>query len=367
MKRQIRNIFRKIFYQRYYNWWDSLHKNLLNDTDIRLTNNEKESVDALHNRFTNLNLGYTFYETVKLLDKFDINYIQDTLYFSYILRQLNPLEHSKTFSDKSFYNFYFKQINRPFEPVRLINGQWYDSENRCVSEGVALDILLNYNKEIIVKPTGQTGRGRGIEFCDKYDGTILKSLVSRFGDNFVVQEIVSQSVKTSIFNPTSLNCFRITTLLLNGSFSILSRCLKTGAKNSKIDNIGVKDEGGIIVGINADGKFHEYGITKEGKKTRQSSCGVLFEGYYLPEEIGKIDLFVQELHERIPFCAIVGWDICLDKSDNPLLIEVNLLEPGILYEQLCTGPIFGERTEEVFDYVTRNGAVNMWINHFKRS
>lgn len=367
MKQMLRNVLRKLLYQKYYNWWDSLHRNLLNDSEVRLTEKEKSEVDRFHRRFTNLRLGYTFYETSKALDKFDINYIQDTLYFSYILRHLNPYELSKAFSNKSFYGFYFQSFRRPFEPVRKINNLWYDSQNNHISEENAIQLIKEYNKEIIIKPTSVTGCGRGIRFYRNYDLASLRTILSASGDNFVVQGIVSQSTKTSIFNPTSLNCFRITTLLLNGNFSVLSRCLKTGAKNSKIDNIGVKDEGGIIVGINADGKFHKYGITKEGKKTIQSSCGVLFDGHYIPDEIEKIDLFVEKLHERIPFCAMVGWDICLDESDNPLLIEVNLLEPGILYEQLCTGPIFGDRTEEVLDYVTRNGAVNMWINHFKRS
>ena len=154
--------------------------------------------------------------------------------------------------------------------------------------------------------------------------------------------------------------------MLNGKFSVLSRTLKTGAKDAKIDNIGTKGEGGIIVGIDAEGQLNKYGITKDGRKTELSSCGEIFEKHCLHNEIIKIDKFTEELHKHCPFCAIIGWDICLDEYDNPLLIEVNLLEPGILYEQLCTGPIFGERTEEVLNYVTRNGAINMWIKHFKK-
>ena len=110
MKQMLRNFLRKIFYQKYYNWWDSLHRNLLNDSEVRLTEKEKSEVDRFHRRFTNLRLGYTFYETSKALDKFDINYIQDTLYFSYILRHLNPYELSKAFSNKSFYGFYFQSF-----------------------------------------------------------------------------------------------------------------------------------------------------------------------------------------------------------------------------------------------------------------
>lgn len=366
MRKIIENILRKIFYQKYYNWWDGLRGYLLNNSNVELTKKEKQEIDKFHSRFTNLKLGYTFYKTAKKFDKFDINYIQDTLYFSYILRHLNPYEVSKTFSNKCFYGFHFNQFNRPFEPVRNINGFWYNSLNKQISKEEAIDSLLEYNKEIIVKPTAQTGGGRGIEFFKNYDKGIIETIFSKFNKDFVIQGLVKQSEKTSIFNPTSLNCFRITTLMLNGKFSVLSRTLKTGAKDAKIDNIGTKGEGGIIVGIDAEGQLNKYGITKDGRKTELSSCGEIFEKHCLHNEIIKIDKFTEELHKHCPFCAIIGWDICLDEYDNPLLIEVNLLEPGILYEQLCTGPIFGERTEEVLNYVTRNGAINMWIKHFKK-
>ena len=45
MKQMLRNVLRKIFYQKYYNWWDSLHRNLLNDSDVKLTETEKSEVD----------------------------------------------------------------------------------------------------------------------------------------------------------------------------------------------------------------------------------------------------------------------------------------------------------------------------------
>lgn len=159
-----------------------------------------------------------------------------------------------------------------------MKGLWYDSENKCIPKEEAIDLILNYGKEIIVKPTALTGGGRGIEFFNNYDRKDLEVVLAKFKENFVIQGLIRQSEKTSIFNPTSLNCFRITTLLLNGRFSVLSRTLKTGAKDSKIDNIGTNGEGGIIVGIESDGRFKKYGITKQGKKTSRSSCGVLFDG-----------------------------------------------------------------------------------------
>ena len=41
----------------------------------------------------------------------------------------------------------------------------------------------------------------------------------------------------------------------------------------------------------------------------------------------------------------------LTKLMIPVFIEVNLGFPGIQMEQMCTGPIFGDRTAEVVGYV----------------
>jgi hypothetical protein len=50
-------------------------------------------------------------------------------------------------------------------------------------------------------------------------------------------------------------------------------------------------------------------------------------------------------------CALVGWNIGVDENDEPILVEANLESPSVNVSQLCCGPIFGDRIEEVFDYV----------------
>ncbi len=63
--------------------------------------------------------------------------------------------------------------------------------------------------------------------------------------------------------------------------------------------------------------------------------------------------------------GFAGWDFCLDENNNPIFIEVNLGYPSILYEQLCSvSPIFGNRTNEVYEYVGSNMHKLSWKTDF---
>ena len=43
----------------------------------------------------------------------------------------------------------------------------------------------------------------------------------------------------------------------------------------------------------------------------------------------------------------------LIEQNEPIVIELNSSQPGVIGEQLCTGPIFGDRTHEVLDYCSK--------------
>ena len=43
------------------------------------------------------------------------------------------------------------------------------------------------------------------------------------------------------------------------------------------------------------------------------------------------------------------------------MIELNLTYPGIIIPQICTGPIFGIRTDEVIDFVRKNPAKTVLV------
>jgi hypothetical protein len=113
-----------------------------------------------------------------------------------------------------------------------------------------------------------------------------------------------------------------------------------------VDNVA---SGGINVGITSEGVLTE-GMQDEVFHIRETPDGMPLKGYKITSFNAICD-FAKELHWRIPLCAIAGWDVCLDSDDNPMLIEVNLTYGGVLVHQLCNGPIFGDRTEEILNRV----------------
>ncbi len=92
------------------------------------------------------------------------------------------------------------------------------------------------------------------------------------------------------------------------------------------------------------------GISAARNRGLQDARGdFIFADAIIPNFRNVID-FAKTAHTQIPNIRLAGWDICLNESNNPVLIEVNTSWPGIFYEQLCSGPIFGKRTDEVIDF-----------------
>lgn len=49
---------------------------------------------------------------------------------------------------------------------------------------------------------------------------------------------------------------------------------------------------------------------------------------------------------------LISWDITIDQDAEPVLIETNLTWGGSV--QIATGPVFGDMTPKVLEYVTKN-------------
>ena len=312
-----------------------------------LTKVEKQELQSFWGKYIKDKLPYSFYEVAKGEDKFDITYVSHNIFFAYILPVLNMKENAYVLSNKGIYSFYFSDINRPAEIAKNICGNYYIGKNTFCSLEQAVNAVMDYKERIIIKPSIESSRGRNIEMLSNYSRQDVEKAFQHYNRDFVVQEVVSQSQQTAIFNPTSLNTFRITTLLLNGKFSILSSQFRCGGVNSIVDNAGA---GGIIIGIHPNGTFYKYGYNSKGEKHSSSYNGVSFSENRI-EHFEQLCDFVRMLHYRLPFCSIIGWDVALDVNDNPILIEANLKAPGIEFEQLCSGPFLKDRLSEILNYV----------------
>lgn len=333
----------------------------------RLTDDEKHQIREVWGEVVPFNLkrGYSYFEGMKNLRGFDSRYLPHSYYFPYLYRALNEEGVAKILSNKSLTEIIYKGICKfPRTVLKSIGGVLFDGSGKHIEVGMVEALLMMEQEDMLLKPSTDSNQGFGISLISSADrGNMIERLrkgISLMPNNdFVLQAKVAQSPATEVLNPTSLNCMRITTLNLNGEISVCSMAIKCGPKNSPVDNIGTGKRG-VIVGINADGYLDDTGFYGNGEKAHEHN-GVVFKGKRIPrfEEILRTAV---ELHRVVERCKIVGWDLALDDKNEPVLIEGNTDIPGISFEQICSGPIFRERTEEVVEYIRQVSRMNNKCN-----
>lgn len=294
-----------------------------------------------------LSTGYLGHRIYKTLHGFDPNYVPSCYFYPFIMRTLNDSDAVTAFSHKGMIPTYLSQLPQPQIVVNSIRGCLFDGAFKLISKKKAIDIIKGINTSLIIKPSTDTSSGKNVKIINEnIDHSEIESIINSYNDNFVIQEIVKQSISTKRFNPTSLQTLRINTLLLNNHLSIERTIMRVGGANSIVDNL---DAGGFMVDIDPNGQISKYGYSLDGIK-HESSNGYTLESYSIPN-FDKVVKLAQEAHLRFPQCKLIGWDIALDENDNPLILEANLKYPSVVGVQLCGAPFFGNRTDEVIDYV----------------
>ena len=311
----------------------------------------KEEALSIENRWkgiSELKILPKYYKMFKTLEHFDPDFVSDDLFMPFILRKLNDKSESEAFVHKGLYDVLFKDvIKRPETLVNNINGTFYTTHMEVISKDEA-EALLKNEQEFIIKPTVGSCMGRGVKKVN-VNNDDFEFIFSQYKTNFITQKIVHQSKKTAAYNESSLNTFRVSTLNINGVVSLCTVLFRCGQEGSSVDNGAA---GGYMIGVSEDGHLREYGYNNKYNKFFETNNGTKFSEGYFPNMQKVVDK-VLEVHQKcLPTMGFAGWDIAMDETDDPVMIEVNLVWPGVQFEQLCPGkPIFGNRTEEVINYL----------------
>lgn len=299
-------------------------------------------------------ISFPFYQVVKnMFGSEELHkFVSPDMFYPYILRSLNPAKYSGAYEHKGLYHKLLTNIKQPKFFINAIGNTICDNQgNRLTDLEEIVQLLVG--KSFIVKPTTDSACGNSVKAIHNATREDILILLDIYKRDFIVQEICSQSEKTRVFNPSSLNTFRVTTLFLNDKFSVLNILFRCGRGNVVVDNGGA---GGLMCGCDTEGQLMPYALDNDLNKYVESSTGQPF-GVKIPE----VKLIIQEIERNIataiPFCAFAGWDFALDSNNKPVMIEVNLggsigIYPGIFTEQICNEePLFGNRTDEVIDWV----------------
>lgn len=327
----------------------------------KLTEAEKKSIDNIWRHIGAGNIDLDYWKFYKSLwgGVVSPTIVPDNIYWSRIIRALNPASLTRTYINKSLYPIIFKGIRQPEILVNVINGIPYDRKMDKITPDAAVNILSRFDDDIIIKPTVATSGGRGVSKINFHDGADeIKRTLSAYGCNYICQGIVRQSASTAVFNPTSLNTFRVNTVNINGKTTCECMMMRHGLNGSVVDNFAV---GGVVCGMTADGRFNGNNYNTALKKLTHLPDGTPYSGISVPRISDVMDYAIDSHQRFMPHIGHAAWDFALDENGKPVMIEVNLMLPGILMEQLTSrGPIFGNRTEEVIDYSLKRNKHLAW-------
>lgn len=279
-------------------------------------------------------------------------YIPASIYNSEIIYRLNKFNFRHAYVDKGFYDTLFPDINRPKTIIKNVNGYYYDAHCALTLEE-AIERCSNL-EEAIIKPSLEGTWGREVELIKTENGVIprmncsIEELFKQYRRNFIIQERFIQHEDIARLNPSSLNSIRVMSYRRGNEVVILYAVIRIGRLNQVIDN---ETAGGIKADIDLlTGRIKgvAYGNVKE-KVMPMTDVGTVLDGYQIPCFQKVLDL-VKEMHLRLPYFNLIGWDMSVDANGNPAMIEWNRAAE---LSQVAHGPAFGEFTEEILSIVKR--------------
>lgn len=259
----------------------------------------------------------------------------------------NPKKQLYSLENKAMCDIYFPELTFPTPIVRRLNGNFFDKDLNFLSREEAKSILLKRN-EFVIKPSIGTEQGEGVRKVVVANSTNLDKIFDDEGGDFIAQEVVSQAEEIKRLNPSSLNCFRVTTMYFNGYFGF-STALKVGKKGSFRDNWN----SAYWIDVSPEGKLKKWGYDYNLNPVEKSDTGVVFEDLQMPKYKAMID-HLEKMHRKLfPNCGVVGWDVTITEDYKICVIETNLWDPGTNIEQFVSGDFFRPFHKEMLAYLNK--------------
>ncbi len=284
-------------------------------------------------------------------------YISTELYLFHIFPYLVSRQMMFAYIDKNNYEMIFPNVAQPKVIVRNQNGYLSygkTKDYKLITKEEAVAELSKYDS-FIIKPTNDSGGGKGvrkirIENGVTKQGEKLVEVLDSYGQDYVVQEIVEQYGPFNFLNRNSLNTMRIITYRRkNNEFVFLGGFFRFGTNNAEVDNMGM---GGLACKVHSDGLIDDKAFYTKYFKTGSLKRMYGVERMYVPNFNEVLD-FCYDLHSKLNYFDLCGWDIAIGKDGKPVFIELNQY-PDCESFQMVNGPFFGDYTDEVMEKVSKN-------------
>lgn len=283
------------------------------------------------------------------------HYVTRSMAVHYIYPYLDRYDFVPSYMDKNMQKYLLRlpdvniDVKMPKDVVYNSNGVFFYGNGVECSREDAVEILMDYGEDVILKPSVETFGGRGVIKIPRKTGKDrFESLMEEYKYNYTFQKVVEQHPVMALFNPSSVNTVRVVTYRdFNRVRKVLYACVRFGGEGSVMDNVC---SGGGYTGVDK-----ETGCLMDRKRYSYFVMDVPMVPDSMPNEIpcwDRLKKVALALHGRLPQLDIVGWDFTFDKDGNPVLIEFNP-RPGVGLQQ-AVGPMFTvEELDEIMSHVSK--------------
>jgi len=279
--------------------------------------------------------------------EFHKDYVPFDIFKPRLIPKLNQQRQWPALLDKNLSYNLFKDYEQPKRIVQNINGFYYIND-QIVDRMEAIKACNSCTTKLIIKPTLESCQGRMVHAftvensLTSYKNLSVEELFKLYHKDFIVQEFLEQSDVLNSLNSSSLNTLRVVSYLNHEGIHILASVVRIGKQGSSTDNFST---GGIFCGLLENGQLKDKGYDSKGTVFTKTADGAILKDCKIPN-YDRLKEMTKSMHTRVPYFKIISWDIAINKSNMPVLIEYNTKKQGIDL-QIASGPLFGKFSDEI--------------------
>ena len=249
----------------------------------------------------------------------DPAFMPDDLYYRYIAPYYTPLEAARYVDNKTMYYQLFRDAKLPELICMRMGTLWFDGQGQPVKNREIPDLIRGAGGELVLKQAENSETGAGVFFLDQDDPVSdFRRRVRRIPTDVVVQRAIEPHPDLKKLNPSSANSLRIMSFLRPGGAQILMTCVRVGVGNARTDNLGT---GGFFLGVDEEGRTRGIGAMHDGSVvTEHPVLHYPLKGNPIPG-LDKAYEMVKKLHPIVGQYRLVAWDVIIDTSGDPVLLE----------------------------------------------
>lgn len=311
----------------------------------KLTKEEKQQLKAFWKPYAKIcPVFHTFYK--EKTGNFHPEYLPTDLYLTHIDEYFNDRKAAHILDNKCLYPRLFPGIPQPKIVVCRMGGYWYNGDMQRITPAER-DALINSEPAIFIKAATDSCGGKGVQYLDSKDGTLAEQFARevKIKGDIVIQEPVRQHPVFAKMNASSVNTYRILTLLTEEGVKFYSVLVRIGINNRKVDN------GGLSCGVQPDGKLREKAHRLNGSSfEKHPDHDFVFKDYQLIS-LEKAKALIEKAHPMVPHFRMVSWDIAINEQGEPIMLEANFSLGCLHFLQINNGPLLGEDTKMILDEV----------------